>query len=143
MSQLQSEGNPLRKVRLLSVVFLIYAIALPTITLLIPESDLPTITSPSLLSWVMILLMPFEMILIYMFYRIFVSKPKFTSIIGPGVLLYMVATIPSIYAMIIGFTDVYMRLIAIPLGLMFSLVGLWLASIFIPKIWDASQSEVP
>jgi hypothetical protein len=142
MSSTQPVGNPTRKSRLIGIVFLVYAIALPLITLLIPESDLPNITEPSLMSWVLILLMPFEILLIYVFYRFFRKQPTFTDLIGPAILLYLVAAIPSIYAMVIGFTDIYLRPVAIPLGLMFSLFGLWIASMFIPKIWEASQEAI-
>ena len=58
---------------------------------------------------------------------------------GPSVVMYMVATIPSIYAFIIGFIDSALSLIAVPLGLMFSFVGLWFASMFISRLWSSLQ----
>ncbi len=87
------------------------------------------------------ILMPVEILLIYGFYRFFSKKGRFQNIMGPSVLMYMVATIPSIYAFIIGFIDSALRLIAIPLGLMISLVGLWLASMFVSKLWESFRAS--
>lgn len=55
---------------------------------------------------------------------------------GPAVLMYMFATIPSIYAFVIGFIGSTLRLIAIPLGLTFSLVGFWLTWMLLPNLWE-------
>ena len=142
MESVKSSGKlSIRKAKLLGIVFLAYSIVLPFIILLIPESELPVGTGPSVVSWLMILLMPIEILLIYVFYRHFGKKSKLGNIMGPAVLMYTLATIPSVYAFVIGFTDPALRLIAIPLGLTFSLVGFWLASMFVSNLWDTITSS--
>jgi hypothetical protein len=133
---------PLRKARLLGIVYLVFAIVLPFIILLIPESELPVSTGPSeVFSWVMILLMPIELLLIYVFYRFFRKRSELDNIMGPAILMYVLAIAPSIYAFIIGFIGSALRLIAIPLGLTFSLVGFLLASMFVSTLWDTITSS--
>ena len=141
MESVKSSGKlSIRKAKLLGIVFLAYSIVLPFIILLIPESELPVGTGPSVVSWLMILLMPIEILLIYVFYHVFYrhfgKKSKLGNIMGPAVLMYTLATIPSVYAFVIGFTDPALRLIAIPLGLTFSLVGFWLAWMFVSNLWE-------
>ena len=128
--------SSIRNARLLGIVFLAYSIVMPFIILLIPESELPVGTGPSVVSWLMILLMPFEILLLYVSYRHFGKRSESDNIMAPAVLMYMFATIPSVYAFVIGFTDPALRLLAIPLGLTFSLVGFWLASMFVSNLWE-------
>ena len=129
--------SSLRKARLLGIVFLAYSIVLPFIVLLIPESELPVSTGPiEVFSWLMIFLMPLEILLIYVFYRFFRKRSELGNIMGPAVLMYMFATIPSIYAFVIGFIGSTLRLIAIPMGLTFSLVGFWFTWMLLPNLWE-------
>jgi len=51
----------------------------------------------------------------------------------------MFATIPSIYAFIIGFIGSNLRRIAFPLGLALSFIGFWLAWMFISNLWENMQ----
>ncbi|MGY5855967.1 MAG: hypothetical protein RTS72_05155 [Candidatus Thorarchaeota archaeon] len=129
--------SSLRRARLLGIVFLAYSIVLPFIVLLIPESELPVSTGPiEVFSWLMIFLMPLEILLIYVFYRFFRKRSELGNIMGPAVLMYMFATIPSIYAFVIGFIGSTLRLIAIPMGLTFSLVGFWFTWMLLPNLWE-------
>jgi hypothetical protein len=128
------EKNPFAKTRALALVFLAFAIVPPLLALTVPESEIPVSTGFSLLSLVMFLLMPFDIILIYVFYRYFARNPRFKDLVGPAALMYVPATTPSIYAFVIGVTDSALRMIAIPLGLMFSIAGLWLALMLLSKI---------
>ncbi|UCH03820.1 MAG: hypothetical protein JSW05_09515 [Candidatus Thorarchaeota archaeon] len=141
MSAPEFDRDPFRNIRILALVFLAYAIVLPLLALMLPESTLPASTGSSLLSWVMILLMPFEIVLVYVFYRYFARNPRFENLLGPAVLMYVLATTPSIYALTIGMIDSSLRLIAIPLGLMFSIVGLWLALMLLSKIPGVQQAK--
>jgi hypothetical protein len=131
------DDSSLRSARRIGIVFLAYAIGLPLLIVALGP-QLPTSTGPYVLSWVMMALMPIEILLVYVFYRFFSKRGRFQNIMGPSVLMYVVATIPSIYAFIIGFIDSALGLIAIPLGLMFSLIGLWFASMFISRLWSDS-----
>ncbi len=134
--------SSLRKARLLGIVYLAFTIVLPFIILLIPESELPVTTGPSeVFSWLMMLLMPIVILLIYVFYRFFGKRSELYNIIGPAALMYVLALAPSIYAFIIGFIGSDLRFIAIPLGLTFSLVGFWLAWMFLSNLWDAITSS--
>jgi hypothetical protein len=135
-------GSDLRNARRIGVVFAGYAIVLPFVIFLIPESELPVSTGPiEALSWLMILMMPIEILLLYVFYRFFRSKSDLNNIMDAAILMYVFATVPSIYALIIGFIGSAIRLLAIPLGLVFSLIGLWLASMFVSKLGDMSVSS--
>ncbi|MFX0056045.1 MAG: hypothetical protein ACFFAX_03195 [Promethearchaeota archaeon] len=133
-----SDESSLRSARRIGIVFLAYAIGLPLIIIALGP-QLPPSTGPYMLSWVLMALMPVEILLIYVFYWFFSKSGRSQNIMGPSVLMYTVASTPSIYAFIIGFTDSALSLLAIPLGLMFSLVGLWLASMFISKLWSSLQ----
>ena len=134
--------SSLRKARLLGIVYLAFTIMLPFITLLMPESELPDSPGPSeVFSWLLMLLMPIVILLIYVFYRFFGKRSELYDIMGPAALMYMLALVPSIYAFIIGFIGSNLRFIAIPLGLTFSLVGFWLAWMFLSNLWDAITSS--
>ncbi|OLS25759.1 MAG: hypothetical protein ThorAB25_22050 [Candidatus Thorarchaeota archaeon AB_25] len=131
---------PLRKARLLGIVYLVFAIVLPFIILLIPESELPVSTGPiEVFSWLMILLMPIEILLIYVSYRFFRKRSELGNIMGPAALMYVLSLAPSIYAFIIGFIGSALRLIAIPMGLTVSLVGFWLIWMFLSNLWENIQ----
>ncbi|MHA2150337.1 MAG: hypothetical protein ACXAAN_16995 [Candidatus Thorarchaeota archaeon] len=138
MESVKPSGESIiRKARLLGIVYLVCAIVIPFVILLIPESELPVSTGPSeVFSWLLILLMPIEILLIFVFYRHFRKKPELDSIMGPAALMYVLAVAPSVYAFIIGFIGSVLRLIAIPLGLMFSLVGFWLSWMFLSNLWE-------
>lgn len=127
----------LRTARLFGIIFLAYSTVMPFIILLIPESDLPIGTgSTDVISWLMILLMPIELLLLYATYRHFGRKSELDNIMGPAILIYMFAMIPSIYAFIIGFIGSTLRSFAIPLGLTISLIGFGLAWMFISNLWE-------
>jgi len=134
--------SSLRKAKLLGIVYLAFSIVLPFVILLIPESELPVSTGPiEVFSWLMILLMPIEILLIYVSYRFFRKRSELGNIVGPAALMYVLAIAPSIYAFIIGFIGSALRLIAIPLGLTFSLVGFWLAWMFLLNLWETITSS--
>jgi hypothetical protein len=85
--------------------------------------------------------MPIEILLIYVTYRFFRKRSELGNIMGPAALMYVLALAPSIYAFIIGFIGLALRLIAIPLGLTFSLAGFLLASMFVSTLWDTITSS--
>ena len=127
----------LRKARLFGIIFLIYTLVLPFIVLLIPEDEFPVSTGPiEAFSWLMLFLMPIELVLLYISYRHFKKKPELPNIMGPAMLMYIFAVAPSIYAFVIGFIGSNLRGIAIPLGLAFSLIGFWLVWIFLPNLQE-------
>lgn len=134
--------SPLRKAKLIGIAYLVFAIVLPFVVLLIPESELPASTGPiEVISWLLILLMPLELLLLYAFYRYFGKKSESRNIMGPAILMYVFAIVPSIYGFIIGFIGSSLRIIAIPMGLSFSLVGFWLAWMFISNLWETITSS--
>ncbi|MGY5874922.1 MAG: hypothetical protein RTU30_04175 [Candidatus Thorarchaeota archaeon] len=141
MNSLQPKRDPLRKVRFLRIVFLAYALVLPFIILILPQSEIPVSTGPYLFSWLLILLMPVDILLIYVFYRLFGRRTGLDDLVGPAVLMYTPALAPSIYAMIIGFIDSALRYTGILLGLMFSVVGFWIASILLSNLCETIQSS--
>ncbi len=138
---MERDSKPsLRKVRLLGIIVLIYTIVLPLIVLLIPEDEFPASTGPiEAFSWLMILLMPVEILLLYIFYRHFGRKSDLDNIMSPAILMYTFAVIPSIYAFVIGFIGSTLRSFAIPLGFTISLIGFGLATMFISKLWENIQ----
>jgi hypothetical protein len=135
---MKHEKTPsLRTVRLMGIIFLAYAIVMPFLIFLIPESALPTGTgSIDITAWLLILLMPIDILLLYASYRYFGKRIRSNNIMGPAILMYMFAVIPSIYSFVIGFLGSSLRSSAIPLGLSFSLVGFGLAWMFISKLWE-------
>jgi len=139
MNSMQSERDPLRSVRLSGIVFLAVSMMLPLIALIVPESEIPVSTGPWL-SWLLILLMPIEILLIYVVYHFLSKKPRQDNLMGSAYLMYMFGTIPSIYGTIIAFTDSTLRHTAILLGLTFSLVGLVFAFRLSLNLWENIQA---
>jgi hypothetical protein len=132
-------GQSLRKVRLTGIVFLAYAIVIPCIILLIPESEFSVNTGPFVFSWLLMFLMPLEILLVYIIYRSFSRRAGTYNLMGPAALMYAVAIAPSIYAFIIGFVDSALRYIAILPGLLFSISGFWLASMLLSRLGETIQ----
>ena len=130
-----------RNTKRIGIIFLTYAVVLPFVILIVPESELPVDTGPSILSWLLIIMMPIEILLIYVFYRYFGKRFGLDNFQGLAVLMYVLAVALSIYAFVIGFTDSALRLVAIPLGLMFSLMGFWLTSMFLSSLWETFTSS--
>jgi len=133
--------KPLKNSRRMGIVFLTYAIVFPFITLLLPENEAPVGTASIILSWLMIFLMPVEILLIYMLFRFFGNKFGLNNFQGLAVLMYTFAIAPSIYAFAIGFTDSSLRSVAILLGLIFSLTGFWLVLKLLSNHWDAIMAN--
>jgi hypothetical protein len=128
----------IRKARLQGIVYLAISLVMPLIIFLIPESELPVSTGPSeVFSWMLMLLMPIVILLIYISYRFFRKRSELDNIFGPASLMYMFAIIPSIYAFVIGFIGSNLRFIAIPFGLGASIVGFWLAWMFVSNLWES------
>ena len=140
MNLMQSERDPLRSVKLLGRVFLAFSMVLPLIVLLIPESEIPVSTGPLILSWLMILLMPIEILLIYVVYHFLSKKPRQDNFMASAYIMYIIGTSPSIFGTIIAFTDSTLCHTAILLGLMFSLVGLGFAFRLSVNLWDNIQA---
>ena len=143
MSSINSDDDSqLRKARLWGIIFLAYAIVLLFIVLLIPESQLPVSTGPiEVLSWLMMLLMPIEILLIHLSYRHFGKESELANIMGPSVLMYTFASVPSVYGFVIGFVGSNLRPIAIPLGLVFSFIGFWLALTYSSTLWEKIKTS--
>ena len=135
--------SSLKNARRLGLVFFAYAIALPFISFILPESGNPLTESISIISWTLILMMPVDILLVYLFYWIFRKKTASYDIMGPAVLMYTVASVPSVYAFVIGFINSTLRYLAAPLGLMLSLTGLWLSLRFVSSlgemVWTPSE----
>ena len=129
--------SSLRNARRMGIVFLTYAIVFPFVTLIVPENEHPVGTGSTILSWLMIFLMPVEILLIYVLYRYSGKRFGLNNFQALAVLMYTFAIAPSIYAFVIGFTDSTLRSVAIPMGLMFSLIGFWLALKLLSNHWDA------
>lgn len=129
--------KPLRNARRMGIVFVIYAIVFPFITLIVPENESPVGTASIMLSWLMMFLMPVEILLIYILYRFFGKRFGLKNFQGLAVLMYIFALAPSIYAFVIGFTDSSLRSVAILMGLVFSLTGFLLALRLLSNHWDA------
>jgi hypothetical protein len=117
-------------------VFFIYAIALPFISFILPESEYPLTEGIVIFSWVVILLMPMDLLLVYVIYWIFGKRERSFNVIGPAVLMFVVATNPSIYAVVSGMVNSTFRYFTAPLGLIFSFVGLLLSLRFVSALGE-------
>jgi hypothetical protein len=133
--------SSLRKARLLGVVFLIYAIALPFVVLILPATEVPADPSASVIAWAMLLIMPVEILFIYLLYRYFTKKPRQVTIMGQAILMYVFAMAPSIYAFAAAFIDSAFRSLAVPLGLVFSLAGFWFALHFLSLLGNSVETS--
>ena len=131
----------IRNARLFGIIFLAYSIVLPFIILFLPKPEVSVNLGTTALSWLMICLMPIELLLLYAFYRYYRNKPDLDNIMGPAILMYMFATIPSIYTFVIGFTNPSLESLAIPLGLVFSLLGFLFALRFVSNLWEKITSS--
>ncbi|MFW9862564.1 MAG: hypothetical protein ACFFET_09780 [Candidatus Thorarchaeota archaeon] len=92
-----SDEFSLRSARRIGTVFLAYAIGLPLFIIALGP-QLPPSTGPYMLSWILMAMMPVEILIIYVLYWFFGKKGRFSNIMGPSGLMYTLATIPSIYA---------------------------------------------
>ncbi|NHI90013.1 MAG: hypothetical protein EAX87_10860 [Candidatus Thorarchaeota archaeon] len=118
-----SFGNAKR----LLALFVVYAITLSFVSLILPGSEYPPSAGTTMISRVLVLMMPIELLIVYVTYLAFRRRSVSFDIIGPAVLMFLIATAPSIYAVVIGLIDSPLRYIAASLGLIFSLVGLLLS----------------
>jgi hypothetical protein len=125
-----SFGNTKRLV----ILFFVYAIILPFFSLILPGSEDPVTPSVTIISWFVILLMPMDLLLVYVIYLIFRRRTMSSDITGPAVLMFVAATAPSIYTVLFGVINSPLRYLAISLGLIFSLVGLFLALRFVSAL---------
>ena len=139
MNSIQSERNPLRSMKLLGRAFLAGSIVLPLMALIVPESEIPASTEPWF-SWLLIIMMPICILLVYVSYRFFGKRVGLNNFEGGAAFMYMFGLTPSIYGTIIGFMDSALRHTAILLGLMFSLVGLGFAFRLSLNLWDNIQA---
>ncbi len=127
----------LRKARRLGMIFVCYAIVLPIVAMLMPESGIPS--GPSPISLAMIYLMPMEILLIFAFYLYFHNKTTSRNFIGIAVLMYTLGIAPSIYGFVIGFIDLAFRPIGPMLGLLFSIAGLGISFILSPRLLESDS----
>ena len=139
MNSIQSERNPLRSMKLLGRAFLAGSIVLPLMALIVPESEIPASTEPWF-SWLLIIMMPICILLVYVSYRFFGKRVGLNNFEGGAAFMYMFGLTPSIYGTIIGFMDSALRHTAILLGLMFSLVGFGFAFMHLQNLWDNTQT---
>jgi hypothetical protein len=135
--------SSLRKARRIGIIFLAYVMVLPLITLILPESTVPVDNGATILSWLLIFLMPIEILLIYGFYHYFGKRFGLANFQALAVLMYVLATAPSIYAFVIGFINSPLRLIATLVGLIFSLTGFWLVLMLLISYQDSSTAYNP
>ncbi|MFX1578526.1 MAG: hypothetical protein ACFFBJ_02680 [Promethearchaeota archaeon] len=117
-------------------VFFIYAIALPFVSFILPESEYPLTEGIVIFSWVVILLMPMDLLLVYVIYWVFGKRERSFNVIGPAVLMFVVATNPSVYAVVSGMVNSTFRYFTAPLGLIFSFVGLLLSLRFVSALGE-------
>lgn len=117
-------------------VFFIYAIALPFVSFILPESEYPLTEGIVIFSWIVILLMPMDLLLVYLIYWISRKRTRPFNVIGPAVLMFAVATTPSVYAVVSGIVNSTFRYFTAPLGLVFSFVGLLLSLRFVSALGE-------
>ena len=127
-----------RNAKRLGVLFFVYAVTLPFVSLVLPDSGYPPTPGVTMISWVAILMMPVELVVLYGIYLLFKKRSMQFDYMGPAVLMFVVATAPSIYTVIIGFLNSPLGYLATALGLIFSLVGLWLSLRFLSALEESA-----
>ncbi|MFW9953726.1 MAG: hypothetical protein ACFFD3_04155 [Candidatus Thorarchaeota archaeon] len=141
MTSMSQEANGFRIVRLLAILFLANAIILPLLVIILPLPDLPPATTPSIMSLIMMILMPLELFLVYILYQLLGKKTNTKNIPGIAALLFVTGTIPSVYGFAIGFTDPSFRFLGAFMGLVFGLSGMFLAWKLINRVWDSINAD--
>jgi len=106
-----------------------------------PSPDLPPTEGPSPLSLIMMVLMPMELLLVYILSRLLGKRTTPKNITGNAALLFATGIGPSIYGFVIAFSDPVLRIPGALMGLSFGLAGLFLAWMLINRIWDAITLE--
>ena len=138
-SEEMGRDSNLRNARRLGLVFFAYAIAIPFISFILPESGNPLTEGVAMVSWTLILIMPVDILLVYLIYWMLRKRSTSYVIMGPAVLMYAIATMPSIYVFVIGTINSALRYLAAPLGLIFSLTGLWLSLRFVSDLGEKAE----
>ena len=140
MSEEITPSVRVRIVKILGVIFLAYTIIIPLVLLILPASELAQTTMPTLNSQVFLFMMPFELLLVYVFYRVLSKKIEAKNITGTAMILYIVSVNPSFLSLLIGFTDSFSENFGILMGLIFSLSGLLLSWVLISRHFEVDES---
>ena len=139
MSEEITPSVRVRIVKIMGVIFLAYTFIIPLVLLILPASESSQTTMPTLLSQIFLFMMPFELLLVYVFYRVLSKKIEAKNITGTAILLYIVGVNPSILSLLIGFTDSFSENFGILMGLIFSLSGLLLSWVLISRHFEVDE----
>lgn len=140
-SAISDHESQLRKARRLGVIFIAYAIVLPFIALILHTPEAPMDLTASVISWAMMIMMPIELLFIYLLHRHVTKRPTQITFMGQAILMYTFAMAPSVYAVVTAFIGFTLGSLAIPLGLAFSLTGFWLALHFLSNPENVTLPE--
>lgn len=83
-----------------------------------------------------------DLLLVYVIYWIFKRRTESYNILGPAVLMFTVASTPSVYALVSGLVNSTLRYLAAPLGLILSLMGLWFSLRFVSTLSEMDKTPI-
>lgn len=126
-------STQLRKSRLLGVIFLIYAIAIPIlIALMTTMNSIPT-QEVSIFEWVLLIMMPIDLVIVLTLYIRFKQTSRI-PFMGKTILLYTIGVAPAIYSSILLFLNSFLKNYGIILGMSCSLVSIGIVIISSPNM---------
>ena len=141
MSTMQRESNVFGTVRLLAIVFLAYAIFIPLIGIIMSSPSVPSSEGLFLFSLVLMIMMPIDLFLVYIFYQLLGKRTTATNIPGIAAILFVLGSSPSIYGFIVAFTNSALKTTGALTGLSFGLVGMFIAWVLVNRLWESIGSE--
>ncbi len=142
MDSMYEENELPGNVKILTFVYLVYSVFMLFFGLAFPASDVPPTAASFMLSLVLFCLMPFELLLEYVMYRLLEKRTKPENILGIGALLLTLGMTPAIYGFLIGIVDSDVQFPGSISGLVFTLLGLLLAWTLINKTWESANSNL-
>ncbi len=142
MNSMYGEKELPGSVKILTLIYLVYAVFMLFFGLAFPASDIPLTAASLMLSLVLFCLMPFELLLEYVMYRLLEKRTKPENILGIGALLLTLGMFPAIYGFLIGIVASFLQFPGSIAGLVFSLSGLFLAWTLINKTWESANRNL-
>ncbi len=128
---MNSTEDAIQKFKMLAIIFIIYSVALPMMSYVIQS---PVTQELTLLSWMFILIMPMEFIMLYPIYLFIRKNFNQKSPIGPALLMYTPSVTPAVYALMASLISPSMRILAVGLGITSSFMGILLAFILLSRL---------
>ena len=135
MESTPTQPDQLKTARMLWAIVLINVAIVEIFSLILPENPDPPIEGTIFILWILLAMMPIDIVIQVAFYKFFMGKGKEYTL-GGSFLISMLAVAISIYGMIITMLDSTMKQLGLIIGLGCSVVALGLGWIFTTNLFD-------